>query len=358
MTKQKGGKVLGQGSYGCVISPPILCSSKINKLNKVSKLINLTNASKAEYDEAINEYKSGEIFKKVDPNNMYFLPGIDLCEITDKDKNITKQNQKDIEKCGFKDNKQTFLLNILMKKGDDFPKITKELNETNFLKSLAYVLNGANKSIYDLNICLLDIKGDNILYSKDDDSEEIYPVFIDFSDNFVIKSGDEFINFIRDFSPQLPYYPTWGLEISILFLDYFIDNYYRNTKKYNKKRQNFYQEIWDYKKIDFTVENGKNMYKNILDYINKEIKTKRGFLGFFNKIMIYSIGVSYYESFMKSKIKNNKYINDLLLSMMRENIIYRPYINDILSLIKSKIKYKTREDLLISLKDEKKKKQI
>ena len=138
MTKQKGGKVLGQGGYGCVIDPPIMCSSKLNKLNKVSKLINLTNASQEKHDEAINEYESGKIFTKVDPNNMYFLPGIDLCQITDKDKNITSGNKKDIEKCGFKDKKKTFLLNILMKKGDDFPKITKELNETNFLKSLAY----------------------------------------------------------------------------------------------------------------------------------------------------------------------------------------------------------------------------
>ena len=34
---QKGGKVLGKGSFGCVVSPPIPCKSKKGKWHKYRK---------------------------------------------------------------------------------------------------------------------------------------------------------------------------------------------------------------------------------------------------------------------------------------------------------------------------------
>ena len=32
--KQSGGKILGTGRDGCVVDPPLMCSSSMNKLNK------------------------------------------------------------------------------------------------------------------------------------------------------------------------------------------------------------------------------------------------------------------------------------------------------------------------------------
>ena len=103
---QKGGTVLGQGRDGCVIDPPIMCSSKMSALNKVSKLINISDITEHAYQEFINEYKSGQIFRKGDPNNYHFLPGIDMCEFDDS--NVSLALKKDIKTCGYKKrNKRT-----------------------------------------------------------------------------------------------------------------------------------------------------------------------------------------------------------------------------------------------------------
>ena len=111
---QTGGKVLGQGRDGLVVDPPIMCSSKMSALNKVSKLINISNITEHAYQDFINEYKSGHIFRNGDPNNFHFLPGIDMCEFDDRNASI--ELKKDLKQGGYKKgNKITYLLNILMK---------------------------------------------------------------------------------------------------------------------------------------------------------------------------------------------------------------------------------------------------
>jgi len=89
----KGGKYLGQGSYGCVITPEIECSSspeilkkhntKTHKTNnsskghnnKVSKLILLPD------DNMINELDISKLLKKIDPLQKYFITFTDYCKV-------------------------------------------------------------------------------------------------------------------------------------------------------------------------------------------------------------------------------------------------------------------------------------
>lgn len=78
--KQHGGKKLGQGSYGCVITPPVKCKHKFRgnkyKVNKdfVSKIINYK-----KHKSAFNELEIGDKLMKIDPDHMYFLPFINGC---------------------------------------------------------------------------------------------------------------------------------------------------------------------------------------------------------------------------------------------------------------------------------------
>lgn len=83
----KGGKYLGQGSYGCVITPEIECSSspEISKTrktsksgnndNKVSKLILLPD------ENMMNELDISKLLKKIDPTQKYFITFTDYCKV-------------------------------------------------------------------------------------------------------------------------------------------------------------------------------------------------------------------------------------------------------------------------------------
>ena len=357
---QKGGKVLGQGRDGCVVDPPLICSSTMSKLNKISKLINVTNASDDQYDAYVSEYKSGKIFRRVDPNYLHFLPGIDMCEISDSEKNVSAAMKRDIKKCGYKKPRvETYMLNIVMKKGEDFPKITQNLNEKDFLKSLAYIITGAKKCIYELKICLLDIKGPNLLYSKDDGHDDIYPVFIDFSDDFVIKSKGDFLNFIDNFgSKMLPYYDTWSFEILALFYAKFSAHNNINSNENSEMVDNYFEDVDRNRGIDMGSINGENMMNAVIDYVQKETKTLQGLLGVYNKIMMYSIGKTYYRAFINSKLKNNKNIQNILFGLMNEDIHYRYYADDAITEISKYISWRNRGEMLISLKSKTIKKKV
>ena len=89
---QKGGKVLGEGGYGCVVSPPLKCNKPFFKIpysvdeKYVSKIF--------EYDEddedVFNELKIGNKLIIIDPYQKYFSPIINGC-------NFIKQKHSDIQ---------------------------------------------------------------------------------------------------------------------------------------------------------------------------------------------------------------------------------------------------------------------
>jgi len=78
---QKGGKLLGEGGFGCVISPPLKCKKSFTDTpysidpNYISKIV--------EYDEddddVWNELNIGKRLAKVDPSQKYFSPIINGC---------------------------------------------------------------------------------------------------------------------------------------------------------------------------------------------------------------------------------------------------------------------------------------
>lgn len=80
--KQKGGDKLGQGSYGCVIKPPVKCIKyqplrkhkfKIDN-NHISKLIEIQHL-----ESAITELNIGNKVQKLDPSGNYFATLLNAC---------------------------------------------------------------------------------------------------------------------------------------------------------------------------------------------------------------------------------------------------------------------------------------
>ena len=87
---QEGGKLVGQGTYGCVFSPPLLCRSKqikpkANHLGKIS-----------EYSDVKNEIQAAKDLKGVVGSHYFILPEPDsLCVPAP----MEKQSEPDISNC-------------------------------------------------------------------------------------------------------------------------------------------------------------------------------------------------------------------------------------------------------------------
>ena len=355
---QKGGKILGTGRDGAVADPPLLCSTKMSAINKVSKMINVSGISKRKFNDFVNEYKFGQIFRNADPNNEHFLPGIDMCTFTDTDPIVPEQIRKDIKTAGYKKgNKPTHILNIIMKKGQDFKDITANLSKENILKSMAYLLQGAEVMVYDLKVCHLDVKYPNLLYSKDDGDDRIYPVFIDFSADFVIRDLASFKKFILGFGASTDYW-IWPAEINALFYHFETMGMSQREINKNKYLQKFRKGLRDNKGIDIESTNGHLFFESITDYAVKSLNKQYSLIGLYNKMMVYEIGMAYYDSLEKTKFKKDKDIMGIINAMLDEDVTTRPYISDVKNMIKKHMSYKNRNDLMINLKNEKKGKAI
>jgi serine/threonine protein kinase len=157
--KQHAGKVIGQGSYGCVLSPPLECEEP-NLLQKgyVSKFM--------EVGEANSELKEFRTINKLDPTERYHLGKPIMC----RPKNTVK-NKNELKKCN--NNPKTASLNryriLLLKNGgtdlDKFcQQLPKSVNSAQFWNSAQQIVTGLY-FFEKKHICHHDIKPSNIVYS-------------------------------------------------------------------------------------------------------------------------------------------------------------------------------------------------
>jgi hypothetical protein len=88
---QFGGKLLGQGAYGCVFNSTLHCKQKRqepDENNDIAVVSKLTNIQDAEV-----EYNISTIIRKIPLWKNYFAPAEAICQPT------KKQTETDIHKC-------------------------------------------------------------------------------------------------------------------------------------------------------------------------------------------------------------------------------------------------------------------
>ncbi len=86
--QQKGGKLLGQGVYGCAFDPPLLCKkSLIKNGHRVGKILPT--------DDAKYEMSISNILKEVQDADKYFVIVEDMCDIKPK----SEQTDPDLKNC-------------------------------------------------------------------------------------------------------------------------------------------------------------------------------------------------------------------------------------------------------------------
>ena len=175
-----GGKVLGSGTYGCILKPPLPCRGETTRPDGyVSKLMKRDDANE-EYDE-ITKIK-GKIEKIKNSDRYYILSGIRKCELG----TVTHNDLEDFDtKCHamtrhrYKKNyiNSSHYRNKLriLQLPDGGKDLTHFLYRTKFSGELFMKINtamvkllkGGIAPLKDINVIHMDIKGDNIVYSQD-----------------------------------------------------------------------------------------------------------------------------------------------------------------------------------------------
>jgi len=171
-------KVIGQGTYGCVHYPPLLCNgSKTRDLDQISKLMRSS--------EANSEMDEYALVANVDRNREFYLGQPTLCKL-----GTMKSNVKAIRACNMSssvfENYNDYML-MLMKNGGDSLKIfsqnmkNEEVNESNkkkiqnFWISCQKLFLGVNTFLKG-DIVHHDVKHQNIVYHSENNEVK----FIDF----------------------------------------------------------------------------------------------------------------------------------------------------------------------------------
>jgi len=276
---QKGGAVLGKGGFGCTIDPAVVCpNSQIKSKNIVSKLMVVKSNDGEAIDNIIGEYLIGKKLVDNDPKHIYFLGGLSVCELSIKRIEADRKLLKDVEDCDFKKyiklNTHSFF-NMVMPRGYEFMDVFKYLiDNKNLFRLLGHLVKGVRIAARKSNVTLLDIKYDNLLFTRYSENF-ICPVFIDFTSEHVLTKERTLYDYMRDFSSSNSDYYPWPPELKMLLYGGSIIKH-NNRTPYNQKPYNLgdiIQTVLDYEhsyyqKIEKKglVDIKKSFYYNLYHY--------------------------------------------------------------------------------------------
>lgn len=378
---QKGGKKLGEGAFGCVVSPPLQCKKtlktikNVNSTDYVSKLISIKN--KYDVEEITHELKMNKKLYDLDKNNFYFTTIIDGCVLKNVDKKrkdikfVNKKEKSDKEKCLILKKKKN--MNLIMKNAglnlDDILLYEKkyikerELIKKNYINIFYHLLKGLKK-IHNAELTHHDIKPDN--FAVNVNNNDLHVTYLDFGimEENKMYSENNYANFSRSVygTPGFISPDMYVLCKIIKYLDIYDFEFMmepNNVSKFCKKilKEINYNEInyhktlnlnmitLDYpiKKISQSMINYNNyniinedviekIYLNIIINIKNKsfkdlfIKTN----GISHKYDIYALGITFFNVLQILNIYNKQAI-DLVRSMTEPFPMKRYNINDCLN---------------------------
>ena len=172
----RGGKFLGEGSYGCVFHPAIKkCNIMNANTNTNSKQSNYVSKVFTDIAEAHKDFNQGRLMSRIDSNNDYTIVPVSMCEL---DINELKQVELEYGKCKklAYDNIKGIVQVVYSEKGialDDYMKQNK-LTVSDVLNIAEYLIKGV-KFFKDNKVIHHDIKPPNIVITADNK-----PKYIDF----------------------------------------------------------------------------------------------------------------------------------------------------------------------------------
>ena len=332
-------KVIGEGAYGCVHKPSLICKDKnINYKNKISKLMKKENAEieLSEYDKIMT----------VDNNEDYFISKPEICV-----PKISINNLLSIDKCkDFNINSiDNYRLLMIPDGGIDLNKFAEQVkdmenNEKHKQKIIDFWLSGhlllkGIKEMLESGIIHHDLKPGNIVYDiKKKELKFIDFGFMDYKKNI--------IKHLRKSSHSLAR-PYWYFPFDIGILNRDVFNKICSAKL--KKRKLLFKNFMENEKYD--TESHMEMFYVIADNNKEFIKENTElFYNFFmslkkdqyayyiektlNSIDIYGLGVSFLHVLNNSKHLMDAGIfsdfKELFKTMVSASIEIRPNIDELL----------------------------
>ena len=283
---KNGGAVLGQGGFGCVVSPNLVCKKHQKSSNKnISKIIKNPEA----FQEEVRNVK---IMQSIDPNMKYSLYPTDYCKL---DEQLNKNSilgcfkcgkSKDLEICKSKmgiDGESPYVLYNVVQPfgGNDLYKlnsIQRQLLSKNFDFYKEYLTKGI-KSMHSKNIIHRDIKPENIVLNNNGDIRFIDIGFVhkleprDFSneDYLITLLGSRTI-FFRPLDLDMIefwlYYPKYR---TLYWSGFFKEWQKRRPAKYSEDVKSISDfNGWDYKNV---IQGLKTLFNKLsVKFIKKYVK--------------------------------------------------------------------------------------
>lgn len=363
----KGGKYLGEGTYGCVVSPAIQCKKNLQnprtKLNNkqlsksVSKIVMSSREHKTEIDISNK-------LKKLDPQQQYFITFEDACYLKEipKERSNTvsvEYNNDSLENYDIINNKKKMdkqfckidmrykPINLVMPYGGsdlfdildstkNSPQLTemRKLTITNFKQCFKNLLQGILK-MHEAGIVNRDIKIENIMVKYNESTRSVVMRFIDFGLSDVL--SPEFCSQYNNISMH----GTEGLIPPEIIISYYLTNkaYFSNVKDKINKGIKYIKDILatdinEYKMVSQIDTIVQQLYNRIQTEINNKTILNRyfgksssnqnvdKFNGYLQKGDIFGIGLTMYMflEIYRSRFRMNEY--ERLLNVKKNPQLY------------------------------------
>lgn len=240
--RQYGGKILGQGTYGCVYDEVFSCKNTAKQIIKVG---NKNYATKVVGDpsdlteELSNSKKLYNAEKRANHKKGTYFVGVEgKCEIieTDLKKKVfgtcrvsfVKSCKKDAESC---DAVATFTPLLT---GNDYVRFNfKKLSRNDILKMWIHLYEGL-KLMHKAGIVHFDIKNDNIFINKE--GSKFVPKFVDFGLSFSnTLKGNALVKQFREYDVE----HVWDHSLKNLKKNYNLAISRKEEKKYLRTLDSF-----------------------------------------------------------------------------------------------------------------------
>jgi serine/threonine protein kinase len=229
-------QVIGEGTYGCIHSPSLLCDNKkkISYKNKVSKIM--------KKKDARIEIKETNLMNKIDPLNEFFLGEPHNCN--PKKKDTSTNNAINLCKNFKPENINDYELLIMNNGGVDLTKFNIEIEKlplekreqamNNFWIETLRIMNGLTVFLKH-NIIHHDLKGQNMVY----DIEKNRINFIDFG---LMTKKTKLINECKKSKNWHGNSYHWSFPPEIIFTNK--TNYVSLSKFPNEKKIHYFKEYF------------------------------------------------------------------------------------------------------------------
>jgi serine/threonine protein kinase len=371
--KQKGGRYLSRGSYGCVIKPAVSCPNTLKKIKNIDLNRYVSKIIKKSDNELNNEIYISNILTNVDKTNKYFVLFVDNCEFTDIPKrrtNLAKAiifGKKPDEYIYTNNRPKTEVdpnfcpvdfslkpINVIMPfagydlyglatytktfKNDKAKRETLKIMNQLFIQNLQYYIKHLILGLITMHnhrVIQRDIKQKNILVGLDSSLKQIYVRYADFGLSEFLSA-----DYIRHTS-NIRYRGTEAYIPPEIYASYVINNKLNNLDlakiKYvemvNNAIDKLYTKHLNYPQgLNGFTEARDNIFTHVLNLFKTDKilpayfgSDKNKFNGFLQKGDVYGLGACIFETLKEHKEHiDPKYqipslLMDLLLNMLKHD---------------------------------------